>query len=58
MELNTSQESPKKYPVNKDALSGSRLRPENEDFLDALMSVDMASTPERREVLEFIKNLN
>jgi hypothetical protein len=58
MELNTSQESPRKYPVDKAVSSGSRLRPENEDFLDALMSVDMASTPERREVLEFIKKLN
>jgi hypothetical protein len=40
------------YPPN------SRIRPDDMDFLDALLSVDMTDTPEGRELLEAISKLN
>jgi len=60
MEITISQEaydnyikhSSSNHPLN------TRLRPENEDFLDALLSVDMADTPEGREILEAISKLD
>jgi hypothetical protein len=58
MEFNISQEAYEKYLKKKDTISNTRIRPKNEAFLDAIMSVDMTATPERREILEVIKNLN
>ena len=58
MDLAISQEAYEKYLNKKDIISNTRLRPENEDFYDAMMSVDMTATPEGREILENIRKLN
>ena len=58
MDLAISQEAYEKYLNKKDIISNTRLRPENEDFYDAMMSVDMTATPEGREILETIRKLN
>jgi predicted HTH domain antitoxin len=46
MEFSITQDAYEKYLEKKDTISNSRLRPEGETFLDALMSVDMTATPE------------
>jgi hypothetical protein len=58
MNLNISQEAYDKYLQKKDNISNVRLRPENETFIDAIMSADMTKTPEGREILDTIKALN
>ena len=57
MDLAISQEAYEKYLNRKDAISNTRLRPDDEDFFDALMSVDMTATPEGREILDTIRKL-
>ena len=57
MDLTISQAAYEKYLNKKDVITNTRLRPENEDFFDALMSVDMTATPEGREILDTIRKL-
>jgi len=58
MDITISQEAYKRYLEKKEVIGNKRLRPENQTFIDALLSVDMTATPERRETLEAIKKLN
>jgi len=58
MELTISQEAYERYQKKENPVSNKRLRPDNEDFFDALLSVDMTATPERQKTLEAIKRLN
>jgi len=58
MNLTISQDAYERYLKKKEVIGNKRLRPENESFIDALLSVDMTATPERRETLEAIKKLN
>jgi len=57
MDLTISQEAYERYLKKKESIGNKRLRPENQTFIDALLSVDMTATPERRETLEAIKKL-
>jgi hypothetical protein len=57
MELNVSHEAYEKYLEKRDTISNSRIRPDNESFFDALMSVDMANDPDGKKVIEIIKAL-
>jgi hypothetical protein len=57
MDINISQEAYEKYLEKKENISNIRLRPANETFFDAMMSVDMNSTPEGRKILDAIRNL-
>jgi len=58
MDIAISQEAYEKYLGKKDIISNARLRSDNEDFFDALMSVDMAATPEGRDILDAIRKLS
>ena len=58
IDLAVSQEAYDKYILKKNVISNTRLRPDNEDFFDALMSVDMSATPDGREMLDSIRMLN
>jgi hypothetical protein len=58
MDVTVSKEAYEKYLHKKDSIGNTRLRPENETFFDAMMSVDMTATPEGRKILETIKQLN
>jgi hypothetical protein len=58
MDLTISQEAYEEYLQKKEVISNTRIRPDNEDFFDALLSVDMTATPEGREILEAIRKLN
>jgi hypothetical protein len=57
MEINISQEAWDRYLNKEEVANNSRLRPENEDIFDAMLSVDM-NTPERQEMLKLIKELD
>jgi len=57
MDITISQEAYEKYLVKKNIVSNTRLRSKDEDFFDALMSVDMTATPEGRNILEAIRKL-
>jgi hypothetical protein len=57
IDSNISQEAYEKHLEKKGNISNIRLRPENETFFDAMMSMDMNSTPEEREILDAIRNL-
>jgi hypothetical protein len=58
MELIISQEAYERYLKKENAVINKRLRSDEEDFLDALLSVDMTSTPDRQKTLEAIRKLN
>ena len=58
IDLSVSQEAYDKYLLKKNIISNTRIRPDNEDFFDALMSVDMTATPYGREMLDSIRMLN
>ena len=58
MELIISQEAYERYLKKENAVINKRLRSDDEDFLDALLSVDMTSTPDRQKTLEAIRKLN
>jgi len=58
IDIEVSQEAYEKYRMKKDMISNTRLRSDNEDFYDALMSVDMTATPEGRDILNAIRKLN
>jgi len=58
MKITISQEAYEKYQKKETTVSNNRLRADNEDFFDALLSVDMTTTPERRKTLEAIRKLN
>ena len=58
MDFTISQESYDRYLQKKEVINNDRLRPDNENFFDALMSVDMAATPEGRSILDAIRKLN
>ena len=58
MDIVISKEAYEKYLGKKDIVSNARLRPDNEDFFDALLSVDMTATPEGRDILDAIRKLS
>jgi hypothetical protein len=58
VDLTISQRAYEEYLQKKEIISNTRIRPDNEDFYDALLSVDMTATPEGREILEAIRKLN
>jgi hypothetical protein len=57
MNLEISQEAYEKYLEKQDTISNFRIRPDNESFFDALMSVDMAIDPDGKKVIEIVKVL-
>ena len=57
MDLNIDQKSYSEYLEKKDSVSNERIRPDNQNFFDALMSVDMKNDPVGKRVIEIIKAL-
>ena len=58
MKITISQEAYDKHRKKKQAVVNKRLRAKDKDILDALLSVNMTSTPERQKTLEVISKLN
>jgi hypothetical protein len=57
MDLTIDQKSYDNYLAKKDSISNERIRPEDENFFGALMSVDMKNDPDGKRVIEIIKAL-
>ena len=57
MELVLDQDSYNEYLKKDDYVSNERLRPDGQNFFDALMSVDMKRDPDGKRVIEMIKAL-
>jgi hypothetical protein len=55
--LEISQRAYEKYLENHDTISNTRIRPDNQSFFDALMSVDMATDPDGKKIVDIIKRL-
>jgi len=51
------QKSYNKYLNNDNGIINDRIRPDDENFFDALMSVDMKNDPDGKKVIEIIKAL-
>ena len=45
------------YLAKKDSISNERIRPDDQNFFDALMSVDMKNDPDGKRIIEIIKTL-
>jgi hypothetical protein len=58
LNLSISQDAYDRYLLKKNVTNNKRVRPDNETFLDAMLSVDMTATPEGREILDAIRKLN
>jgi len=56
--LSVSQAAYDRYLSKRNVASNKRVRPDNETFLDAMLSVDMTATPEGREILDAIRKLD
>jgi hypothetical protein len=57
MNLAVSPEAYNRYLLKNNIINNKRVRPDNETFLDAMLSVDMTATPEGRRILDAIKKL-
>jgi hypothetical protein len=45
------------YLSKNDTINNERIRPDDENFFDALLTVDMENDPDGRRVIEIIKAL-
>jgi hypothetical protein len=57
MDFAIDQKSYNEYFEKKDYISNERIRPDGQNFFDALMSVDMKNDPDGKRVIEIIKAL-
>jgi hypothetical protein len=57
MDFEIDQKSYNEYLEKKEYISNERIRPDNQNFFDALMSVDMKNDPDGKRVIELIKAL-
>jgi len=51
------QKSYKEYLAKKDTISNERIRPDNQTFLDAIMTIDMKTHPDGKRVIQILKAL-
>jgi len=57
MDFAMDQDTYNEYLKREDYISNERIRPDNENFFDALMSIDMESESAGKKVIEFIRAL-
>jgi hypothetical protein len=57
MDFTIDQKSYDEYLIKKDSISNERIRPDDQNFFDALMSVDMKNDPEGKKIIECIRAL-
>ena len=51
------QKSYGKYLSKDDSIRNNRIRPDDQNFFDALMSIDMKNDPDGKRVIEIIRAL-
>ena len=57
MDLTINKKSYSKYLKKEDLISNERIRSDNQNFFDALLSVDMKNDHDGKKVIEIIKAL-
>jgi len=57
MDFTLDQDTYNKYLKKEDYIINERIRLDDENFFDALMSIDMENEPAGKKVIEFIKAL-
>jgi hypothetical protein len=57
MNFTIDQKSYNEYLAKKDSIGNERIRPDDQNFFDALMSVDMKNDPDGKRVIEIIRTL-
>jgi hypothetical protein len=57
MGFSIDQKSYNEYLEKKDFISNEGIRPDDQNFFDELMSVDMKNDPDGRRIIEIIKAL-
>jgi len=57
MDFTINQDSYNEYLNKNNSISNERIRPDDQNFFDALMSVDMKNDPDGKQIIEFIKAL-
>ena len=57
MDFAIDRKSYNEYLENKERITNERIRPDDQNFFDALMSVDMKNDPDGKRVIEIIKAL-
>jgi hypothetical protein len=57
MDLNIDQQSYNEYLEKEDFISNERIRPDNQNFFDALLTVDMKNDTDGKRVIEIIRAL-
>ena len=57
MNFTIDQTNFNEYLEKKDSISNERIRPDDQNFFDALMSVDMKKDPDGIRIIEIIKAL-
>jgi len=57
MDFTIDQNSYDEYLEKKDFISNERIRPDDQNFFDALLSVDMKNDPDGKRIIKIIKAL-
>ena len=57
MEMTIDQTTFDEYLAKTDTISNERIRPDNENFFDALLSLDMKNDPDGKRIIESIRGL-
>jgi hypothetical protein len=57
MDLTIDEKSYNEYLKKEDYISNERIRPDDQNFFDALLSVDMKNDPDGKRIIEIIKAL-
>jgi len=57
MDFQIDQETFDEYQSRNDTISNERIRPDDENFFDALLSVDMRNDPDGKRIIEAIRVL-
>jgi len=57
MDFTIDQNTFDEYLAKTDTISNERIRPDDENFFDALLSVDMKNDPDGKRIIESIRGL-
>jgi len=57
MDFQIDKETFDKYQAKNDTIRNERIRPDDENFFDALLSVDMKNDPDGKRAIKIIKAL-
>jgi len=57
MDFSIDEDCYNEYLAKNDSISNERLRPDDQNFFDALLSVDMKNDLYGKQIIEFIKAL-